>query len=89
MKCTNVYAAQITNLFLKEHNFPCLADEIAEPRPDMNIKVAAFTVSQKSINNCIFIQMDEFTRWQHEHSVTVFLFRWMRLLNGSMVNQPS
>ena len=27
--------------------FPLLADEIAEPRPDMNIKVAAFTVSEK------------------------------------------
>ena len=27
-----------------------LADEIAEPRPDMNIKVAAFTVSEKSTN---------------------------------------
>ena len=31
-------------------DFPCLADEIAEPRPDMNIKVAAFTVSEKSVN---------------------------------------
>ena len=30
-------------------DFPCLADEIAEPRPDMNIKVATFTVSEKSI----------------------------------------
>ena len=25
-----------------------LADQIAEPRPDMNIKVAAFTVNEKS-----------------------------------------
>ena len=33
-----------------EPNFPFLADEIAEPHPDMNIKVAAFTVSEKSIN---------------------------------------
>ena len=33
-----------------EPDFPCLAGEIAEPRPDMNIKVAAFTVSKKSIN---------------------------------------
>ena len=33
-----------------ELDFPSLADEIAEPRPDMNIKVAAFTVSEKSIN---------------------------------------
>ena len=31
-------------------DFPCLADEIAEPRPNMNIKVAAFTVIEKSIN---------------------------------------
>ena len=31
-------------------DFPSLADEIAEPRPDMNFKVAAFTVSEKSIN---------------------------------------
>ena len=27
-----------------------LANEIAEPHPDMNIKVAAFTVSEKSSN---------------------------------------
>ena len=31
-------------------DFPSLADEIAEPLPDINIKVAAFTVSKKSIN---------------------------------------
>ena len=30
-------------------DFPSLADEISEPRPD-NIKVAAFTVSGRSIN---------------------------------------
>ena len=29
---------------------PFLADEVAEPHPYMNIKVAAFTVSKKSIN---------------------------------------
>ena len=34
--------------------FPCLADDIAEPRPDMNIRVAAFTVSEKSINTASF-----------------------------------
>ena len=33
-------------------DFPSLADEIAEPRPDMNITFAAFTVSEKSINTC-------------------------------------
>ena len=30
-----------------EPKFPSLADEIAEPLPDMNIKVTAFTVKQK------------------------------------------
>ena len=30
---------------LIERDFPCFADEIAEPRPDMNIKVAAFTIA--------------------------------------------
>ena len=29
-------------------DFPSLADEIAEPHPDINIKVAAFTVNEKS-----------------------------------------
>ena len=33
-----------------EPDFPCLADELAEPLPDMNTKVAAFTVSEKSSN---------------------------------------
>ena len=32
-------------------DFPFLADEIVEPHPDMNIKVAAFTVSEKSSNS--------------------------------------
>ena len=32
-------------------DFPPFAGEIAEPRPDMNIKVAAFTVSEKSSNS--------------------------------------
>ena len=37
-------------------DFPSLADEIAEPRPDMNIKVAAFTVSEKSSNNIVCVK---------------------------------
>ena len=37
-----------------EPDFPSLADEITEPRPDMNIKVADFTVSEKSINWLLF-----------------------------------
>ena len=44
MKCTHVCAAQTTYL---EPDFYCLADEIAEPRPDINIKVTAFTESIK------------------------------------------
>ena len=42
----NVILYQIIN----KPDFPLLADEIAEPRPDMNIKVAAFISSEKSIN---------------------------------------
>ena len=38
-----------TKLQIKPY-FPSVADEIAEPHPDMNIKVAAFTVSEKSSN---------------------------------------
>ena len=30
-----------------EPDYPSWADEIAKPRPDMNIKVAAVTVTQK------------------------------------------
>ena len=40
----------IFHQIINKPDFPCLADEIAEPRPDMNIKVAAFTVSEKYIN---------------------------------------
>ena len=54
MKCTHVRAAQKAyQLFTKleiEPDFPSLAVEKAEPRLDMNIKVAAFTVSEKSSN---------------------------------------
>ena len=50
MKCTHVCAAQKLINSLPNNKFPSLADEIAEPCPDMNIKVAAFTISNKSIN---------------------------------------
>ena len=46
MKCMHVCVAE-TTYFLIEPGFPCLADEIAKPRPDMNIKVTAFTESKK------------------------------------------
>ena len=61
MKCTHVCATQIT--YLIEPDFPCVADEIAEPRPDMNVKVAASTVSEEYINtishtSCRFYVVD-------------------------------
>ena len=54
MKCMHVCAAQkayliFTKLRIKP-DFPSLEYEIAEPHPDMNIKVAAVTVREKSSN---------------------------------------
>ena len=53
MNCTHVCETQTTDLFFTKleivPDFPSLADETAEPSPDMNVKVAAFTVSEKSI----------------------------------------
>ena len=43
-------------------DFPSLSDEIAEPRPDMNIKVAAFTVSEKYINMPLPFGMGQFLK---------------------------
>ena len=43
------------NLLIKP-DFPCLADEIAEPCQDMNIKVVAVTVSVKSTNTCRIVE---------------------------------
>ena len=45
MKCTHVCAAQLY-LIINSTWFPFLADEIAEPRQDINIKVSAFTESK-------------------------------------------
>ena len=45
-----VFRVYTVMLFMKyAPDFPSLADEIAELRPDMNIKVAAFTVTKSSI----------------------------------------
>ena len=58
MKCMHVCAAQTAYLLFTKPDFPSLADEIAKPHPDMNIKVAAFTVSEKSSNtSCRVKQM--------------------------------
>ena len=48
MKCMHVCAAQKAFLLSSYQ----IIDVIAEPHPDMNIKVAAFTVSEKSSNTC-------------------------------------
>ena len=40
----------IPHLITNIPDFSCLADELAEQRPDMNIKVTTFTLSEKSIN---------------------------------------
>ena len=45
-----------TKLYIKP-DFPSLADDIAEPRPDVNNKVAAFIVSEKSINIFCYVKL--------------------------------
>ena len=40
---------------INRSDFPSLADEIAEPHPDMSIKVAAFTVSEKSSTTLVSV----------------------------------
>ena len=51
MKCTHVCAAHTTHIFFTklkiEPDIPSLADEIDEPRPNMNIKIADLTESEK------------------------------------------
>ena len=59
MKCTHVWATQTTYFFTKlqiKSDFPSLGEEIAEPSPDMKMKVAAFTVSEKSINTLYWLR---------------------------------
>ena len=43
---------------INEPDFPSSADEIAEPRSDMNIKVAAFTVSETSIKTLAIVTLN-------------------------------
>ena len=57
MKCTHVCAAQkaysrFTKLLIKP-DFHSLADEIAEPHPDMNIK-AAYSVTMNIFRKILF-----------------------------------
>ena len=77
-----------------EPDFPCLADEIAEPRPGMIIKVAAFTVSQKSINtqtyNMLWVFPDRkryvLTSQQLSQSLMVILSQDIKLLQNAIGN---
>ena len=41
-----------------EPDFPCLADEIAEPCRDMNIKATAFTESKKLYYTWVLITIE-------------------------------
>ena len=59
---------------INKPGFPSLADEIAEPRPDMNIKVAAFTVSEKSSNTA------NMKDWNC--SISVYLYHLLFLLRN-------
>ena len=43
----------LLTLLASPNYFPSLADEIVEPHPDMNIKVATFTESEKSSNSLV------------------------------------
>ena len=51
-KLDNVCLKQFLSIFKStiKPDFPSLAGEIAEARPDVNIKAAAFTVSERSNN---------------------------------------
>ena len=60
---------------INKPDVPSLAYEIAEPHPDMNIKVAAFTVSEKSsnTNNNNTLYYRNITRsFQFQHKGNVF-----------------
>ena len=61
---------------IKKTDFPSLADELAEPRPDMNIKVAAFTVSEKSSNIWIYVFSNLYRFMVHllKHSFVIGFF---------------
>ena len=51
----------ILHQIINTPDIPSLAYEIAEQRPDMNIKVAAFTVSEKSSNT--YIRSPSYKGW--------------------------
>ena len=54
-------------LYSVEPDFHCLADEIAEPRPDMNIRVDAFTISEKVYK---YINEDNSRHYQYYSKTT-------------------
>ena len=56
-----MYSKKPTEFFFSGSGWPT-TDEIAEPRPDMNIKVAAFTVSEKYINMPLPFGMGQFLK---------------------------
>ena len=74
---------------INKPDFPSLADEIAEPHPDMNIKVAAFTVSEKSSNMFCFLVFCHFPMWCPGSDVVSIVSIhdpcFLTFLNGSRV----
>ena len=71
-----------------EPDFPCLAVEIAEPGPDMNIKVAAFTVIEKSINTLpanFFLPMFQDEKKRHRCSLYLSIGKPRKFKKGEKV----
>ena len=69
--------------YKKEPDFPSLADEIAKPRPILNIKVVAFTVSEKSI----YIWADQLNKLEGYKKIYKNVYVWM-LNKVDVSNQP-
>ena len=63
----------ILHQIIIELDFPSLVDEIAESRPDMNIKVVAFTVSEKSSNTRICLNLFKPNRISLYHQLYQFV----------------
>ena len=65
-------------------DFPSLADEIAEPHPNMNIKVAAFTVSEKSSNTSPTATLRQRQHAKRDTMTQLFYLRqWLNILHKS------
>ena len=69
---------------INKPDFPSLADEIAEQHPDMNIKVATFTVSESQVilTYSLFYTINS-TEWKTEdfrHFFSLHIQNWKTLI---------